>query len=158
MRCKRIKVSSEEEPVQIYHPQPIRLLPSINHIEELFKMTWEIEVSEPWYSLIKEGRKTTEGRKNTEKWSGIERGDVIIFTNNEGGDKEKRKVKARVVEIVRYLGPNALENYLKGETLKCALPGVKTYEEGKSVYLKFWNNEEIEKYGMLAIRIKLLQP
>lgn len=157
MRCKKIKIDKEESE-HIYCPRPIRLLRWVNDIEEIFKMEREVEVSEPWFKLIKEGRKTTEGRKNTEKWSGINPGDVIIFTNNEGGERGTKRVRAQVVEIVHYLGSNALENYLRGESLECALPGVKTYEEGKLVYLKFWNNEEIEKYGMLAIRIKLLQP
>lgn len=109
----------------------------------------EIEVAEPWFSLIRVGAKTTEGRKGTPKWAAVRAGDRVVFTHRG------ERVRARVVDVVHYGAPNALDKYLRGETLRRALPGVRTYAEGRAVYLGFWDEADVEKWGMLALRVEV---
>ena len=43
-----------------------------------------IECSEPYYSQLRAGTKSVEGRKGTPKWAGIKAGDPIVFSNGKG--------------------------------------------------------------------------
>lgn len=113
----------------------------------------EIQISEPYFSLILKGIKTVEGKKGTEKWKDIEIGDIVTFTNND------RKFNAEIIHINRYYGKYALENYLATETLVKTLPGIKTIEQGKNIYMTHpinWTQEEIEEYGIMAIHVRPL--
>jgi len=110
----------------------------------------EIPISEPYFSLILRRVKTVEGKKGTEKWNHLKVGDIVIFTNNG------HKFKAEITKINRYYGKYALENYLMSETLEKTLPGVRTINEGVSIYLSppiSWTLKEIEEYGIMAIHI-----
>lgn len=116
-----------------------------------------IDCSEPWFSLIKQGVKPVEGRKGTPTWSSIKIGDLIIFRDP---DDHKKTFEAKVTGINKYLKSvdsqdDPLDQYLKGETLEKALPGVKTLEEGRKVYLQWSTQAEIDKYGMLGIHVAL---
>jgi ASC-1-like (ASCH) protein len=113
-------------------------------------MSLVIDCSEPWYTLIKQKKKPVEGRKGTQTWASIKIGDVVIFRDPE--NKEKT-FKADVTGVNIYVGPDALDQYLKVETLERALPGIKTLEEGRAIYLKWSKVKEIEKYGMLGIQV-----
>ena len=42
-------------------------------------------ISEPWFSLIKIGLKTVEGRLNKGDFASLTKGDCIKFVNNELG-------------------------------------------------------------------------
>lgn len=113
----------------------------------------EMPISEPYFSLILRGVKTVEGKKGTEKWKYLKVGDIITFTNND------RKFNAEVTNINRYYGRYALENYLMTETLEKTLPGIKTIEQARTVYLSHpisWTQEEIEEYGIMAIHVRPL--
>ena len=57
----------------------------------------EIEVADPWVSLLQEGIKTVEGRKGSSKWKDLSEGDDVIFYANDG-----RRVHARVVQVRQY--------------------------------------------------------
>jgi ASC-1-like (ASCH) protein len=45
--------------------------------------TYTKHLSEPWFSLIKIGAKTCEGRLNKGEFSIMKKGDKIIFINND---------------------------------------------------------------------------
>lgn len=107
-----------------------------------------IYCSEPWFSLIREGRKPVEGRKCSPSWSGVSVGDVLVFQN---GDESFR---ARVVKVNHYDAPDALQKYLQGEGLDRALPGVTSIEEGERIYLQWSTREEIDQYGMMGIQVQ----
>lgn len=93
-----------------------------------------IHCSEPWYTHIREGRKTVEGRKASPT-------------------DEEQSFTARVTGVMRYEDPGALRRYLEGETLARALPGVETLDAGEAVYLQWSTAKEIDRYGMLGIQI-----
>ena len=105
----------------------------------------------PTFTYIKKGIKTVEGRKYSEKYQKYKKGDILIFVCG------KEKLKTKITYIHRY---KTVENYLKRETLKKALPCVKTVKEGVKIYNLWTNEKEREKlrkkfgYGFMGIGIK----
>jgi len=104
----------------------------------------------PTFNYIKDGTKTVEGRKNSLKYQKYNIGDLLEFVyNNE-----------KVLTIINYINKyETIEDYLKKETLKRALPCVKTIKDGVEIYNLWVSNVEIEylriKYdiGFLGIGI-----
>ncbi len=60
---------------------------------------------DPWFSLIRDGKKRVEGRKATPKWRKLKAGDVLVFTN---GSEE---FETMIDRIDRF---DSLDAYLLG--------------------------------------------
>lgn len=102
--------------------------------------TYEKNLSEPWFSLIKLHIKTVEGRLNKGDFANMNIGDFIIFTNNELGFERKFKI---VIKNISYY--DNFEIYLQNEILEKCLPGIDNIEEGLNVYYKYYKkNDELE--------------
>ena len=108
-------------------------------------------ISEPWFSLIKLGLKTCEGRLNKGDFAKMQPGDVIEFTNQELGFH--RSCVVRVISIKEY---PSFEKYLVSETLKRCLPGISTYSDGLSVYYKYFSTRDEAEYGIVAIGVEII--
>jgi ASC-1-like (ASCH) protein len=108
----------------------------------------EINVSEPWFSLMKNKKKRIEGRLNKGVFSTLEKGEIIKFVNNNDS------FKAKIKKIVKY---NTFEEYLSQEGLKRTLPKVLTIEEGCNIYYKYYTREQEKEYKILAIYIKVIK-
>ena len=106
----------------------------------------KIHCQEPWFSLIRQGKKPVEGRKASPSYKSIKVDDTIEFF---GGQESFICV---VEAINRY---SSLEEYLRCETLERALPGVKTMDEGIRIYLQWSTREQINKHGFLGIQVRL---
>jgi len=112
--------------------------------------TFTTSCAEPWFSYIRSGVKTVEGRKNSETWKSIKKGDTIIFN-----DGKEEKFTAEVTGVNKYTGKDALKDYLEKEGLEQTLPGVKTIEEGMKVYVGCLGGmEKIIDVGILGIHVK----
>lgn len=113
-------------------------------------MIWEKGVSEPWFSLIKQGKKTSEGRLAKGDFEKMREGDVVIWKNKD------KKVRTKIKEIVHY---KTIYDMIKGERLKNVLPDakIKTIEQGvKDVYRSppvNYTKEKEKKFGVIAIRM-----
>lgn len=107
-----------------------------------------IEVSEPWFTFIKKGLKTIEGKKANSKWTAIKVGDKIKITNKDD------ECLIQVSKIVIY---GSIQEYLEKEGLEKTLPGVKLISDGVGVYEDIWKSLEdkleIERYGVMAIHL-----
>ena len=107
----------------------------------------------PTYTYIKQGIKTVEGRKYSEKYQKYRRGDTLIFTC------DGEQLKTRITYIHRY---QTVEDYLRRETLKKALPCVETIKEGVEIYNLWTSEKEREKlrkkygYGFMGIGVELV--
>ena len=106
-----------------------------------------LHCQDPWFTLIKEGRKPIEGRKNLPKFKDWRPGDRLMF------ELEGQSFETEIIALRRY---KTLEDYLSTETLGRTLPGVETMTEGIAIYLQWSSRVEIERYGFLAIEVKLL--
>ena len=55
-------------------------------------------LSEPWFSLIKLGLKSVEGRLNKGEFSKFKKNDIVVWTNNDFGNLRsvKTKIKSNV--------------------------------------------------------------
>ena len=99
------------------------------------------------YVLIKDGSKTIEMRLNDEKRSKIKVGDKIEFTNNVS----KEKLIVKVTNLYHY--KSFQELYLNHDKISI---GYKENEEAKPEDMEvYYNKENIEKYGVLAIEISV---
>lgn len=105
-----------------------------------------IHCQDPWFSLIRQGLKPVEGRKGLPKYSNWNAGDKLIFFlgNNE--------FETIITGINRY---ESIQDYLNGEGIERALPGVQTVEEAIRIYLQWNTLAEVEKYGFLGIQVKV---
>ena len=107
----------------------------------------EINVSDPWFLLIKKGKKKIEGRLNKGTFANLKKDDIIKFKNNDSF------FMAKIIKIIKY---STFEEYLSQEGLARTLPGIKTIKEGINIYYKYYTPEQEKEIGILAIYIKLL--
>ena len=98
--------------------------------------TYEKHLSEPWFSLIKIGKKNVEGRINKGDFAIMEKGDIIIFQNNDFGFM--RKIMVEITETRFY---NSFKEYLTFENLSNCLPSIYTIEEGECIYYNFYKKK-----------------
>lgn len=106
---------------------------------------FNIHCEDPWFSYIRQGIKTVEGRKKTHSYEKIKVGDQINFSNG------KENFIADVTEIRKY---KSLEEYFEDVTLEKALPGIKSIEEGLDIYYQWSTEEKIREYGFLGIFVR----
>ena len=99
-------------------------------------------LSEPWFSFVKQGVKTIEGRLNKGEFT---KGMTVEFWNEEAS------ITCIVTEIVEY---PSFREMLFWEGCPLVLPGVDSVEEGVSIYRMFYSRKD-EKKGVVAIRLEL---
>lgn len=101
-----------------------------------------LHCEDPWFSYLRDGVKKVEGRKGTPLHLKIKVGDYLTFTNGMEG------FVAEVTGIRHYA---SLEEYLTDVGISRALPGIKTMEEAKAIYLQWSQEEQIKEFGFLGI-------
>ena len=108
-------------------------------------MNYRKHLSEPWFSLVKLGIKTVEGRLNKGVFSQMKVDDTITFYND---DFIPREMIVTVKDIKYY---RTFREYLENETLKATLPGFTSIEEGLEVYYKYFSKLEEANYNVIAL-------
>ena len=100
------------------------------------------------FGLIKSGRKVVEMRLNTPKRASILPGDYIEFTCNEDGNK----LKVLVLNIVKFPSFSELYSHYDKKLLG--------YQDDEKAdpddMLIYYSKEDIKKYGVIGIEIKLI--
>lgn len=94
-------------------------------------MLYRFQLSDPWFDLVKIGRKKYEGKKIWEKTDNIKVGDEILFVSFD--HPQEVPFKKKVVSIHRYLTFRDGLNQLNRNEI---FPGVKDIEESVEIYLK----------------------
>ena len=110
-----------------------------------------INVSEPWFSLISLGIKTVEGRKNKGVFMNLQIGDKIKWTNSELFFREI------LTEVIGKNTYPTFKEYLETEGLENCLPSIKNIDQGVDVYYKYYTKQDEIDFGVVAIRIKVIQ-
>jgi len=120
-------------------------------IEKKVMPTYTEHLSEPWFSLISLGLKTVEGRKNKGKFKDMRIGETIEWVNE---DFNKRTVLTEIIGKREYM---KFDEFLSAEGLDRCLPGIKTIDDGLSVYYKYFTKEDEDRYGVVAIELRVLE-
>ena len=121
-----------------------------NNNKKKMNPNFKEHLSEPWFTLISLGLKTVEGRKNKGRFKKMKVGDIVEWSND---DFKPRKILTKIIDKKNY---KTFEEYLKTEGLQNCLPGMPSIEYGLSVYFKYFTKEDEAKYGVTAIKIKVI--
>jgi ASC-1-like (ASCH) protein len=105
---------------------------------------------EPYFTFLKNGQKTIEGRVRKGKYSQIKVGDFIDVYNHQETDHIIVKVK----RVSPY--PSILE-MLENEVLKKLLPDIDTIHQGVRLYGKFYSPQQELEFGMVAIEVEVVK-
>lgn len=105
--------------------------------------------TEPYFSFLKSGQKTIEGRIRKGKYSEIVPGDEIIVSN----DEETESVRTRVLRVTKYL---SIREMLRREPIKKLLPDIGSIGEAVGVYRRFYTPEQERQFGVVAIEVELM--
>ncbi len=116
----------------------------------VFQPNYIENVSEPWFSLISLGLKSVEGRKNKGRFKEMKVGDIVEWTNNDFGP---RSVLTKIIGKAEY---PTFKEYLETEGLVNCLPTITDLEQGLGVYYKYYTKEDEKEYGVVAIRLEIL--
>jgi ASC-1-like (ASCH) protein len=107
-------------------------------------------VSEPWFSLMKIGKKKVEGRLNRGDFKNMKKGDIIEWQNDSLGFK--RVFTTKIKRIRHY---DNFKSYLIYESLEKTLPGIDNINDGLNIYYNIYNKNDENTYKVLAIKIKV---
>lgn len=118
----------------------------IEFIEEYKQMY----VKDPWFTYIKEGRKTIEGRLNRGRAKRMKKNDKLVLINR----KTKKRVKVSVMATRKY---DSIKAMIEKEGLEKVLPETRTVEEGVAIYREFYPEEKEKEFGVIAIEVKVME-
>lgn len=148
-KLKKNFVDSNIKPEKIVNSNNFKM--SKNSMLGGIEPNYTENLSEPWFTLISLGLKTVEGRKNKGRFREMKQGDIIQWVNQ---DFAPRSVLTEVTGKAEY---STFEEYLETEGLEKCLPGINNLETGLSVYYKYFSKEEEIEFGVVAIRLKLIE-
>lgn len=110
---------------------------------------WKVHVSLPWFNLIREGKKTVEGRPNRKDFAQMKIGDQIEFSNKELNENF-------MAEITNVTNHKTFEEMIKSNGIDNVLPGIRNLDEGVQVYMQYYTKEIEAEFGVVGIHIKLV--
>lgn len=116
--------------------------------QQIIMTKFQKHLSEPWFSLIKVGMKTCEGRLNKGEFSKMKKDDIIMFINGDLPDPRSFCVRISAIHYYDTFG-----DYLINEGLYKCLPGIDSIAEGINVYHKYYSESDESQYGIVAIQI-----
>ncbi|KAK9138709.1 hypothetical protein Sjap_009303 [Stephania japonica] len=105
---------------------------------------FELHVQEPFFSQLRVGQKTIEGRCAVGDYKRIGPGALLVFN------------KCLVLEVQDVRRYASFYEMLMTEGLGKVLPGVKKIEEGVQIYRNFYSEEKEKTSGVLAICVSKL--
>ena len=112
-------------------------------------MTYQMHLAEDPFNLILLGKKVIEMRLLTPEREKIKPGDYIEFTNQ----KNNQKLLVLVLKIDRFTSFEELYDQYDHRLL-----GYNTRDEGKADdMLLYYQKENIQKYGVMAIHIQVVK-
>ncbi|KAL6214812.1 hypothetical protein ACLB2K_014244 [Fragaria x ananassa] len=138
--------ATSTSPIRIHHLQCMSETHSFDQGSKILNTLKSVhfELQEPFFTQIKDGLKTIEGRCNVGDYSRIGSGALILFN------------KCLIVEVKEVRSYGSFLDMLKAESLQKVLPGVNTIEEGVQVYRRFYTEEIERSNGVIAICIEKL--
>ena len=114
----------------------------------LVQATYKKNCSEPYFSLIKNGKKTVEGRLFKDDVKNMKTGDLLIIVNPETKEEIKCKIKDLTVS-------KSFED-LYDEFGTDLLPDTEGESKPWEIYYKFYKRVDEKEYGVIGIKIELV--
>ncbi|XP_022955395.1 uncharacterized protein LOC111457433 [Cucurbita moschata] len=111
-------------------------------VNVLKTVNFELHVQEPFFTQLKDGLKTVEGRCAAGDYIRIQPGALILFN---------KCLLFEVQDVRQYPSFSAM---LEAESLDKVLPGVKTLTDGVQIYRNFYSEEKEQSNGVLGIHVK----
>lgn len=112
--------------------------------------TYHNHRAEPYFTFLKNGQKTIEGRIKKGKYCFIESGDGIEVSN----ENETDSVNVKVKRVTDY---HSIEQMLNTEDFKKVLPDAESIEQGVGLYRKFYSSDQEAEFGVIAIEVGLVE-
>lgn len=114
-------------------------------------MEVEMKLREPYFSMIESGNKIYEIRLNDEKRQQLKAGDKITFVRDPSADS---KIHTEIVDILHYDNFVELFNFLPLN--KMGFNGLSPQQAVDEMH-KFYSQEAERFYGVIAIKVKMLE-
>ncbi len=105
--------------------------------------------AEPYFTFLKNGQKTIEGRIAKGKYSHIAAGDTIVVSTIDETDS----VKVIVRRVTLYPTIAAM---LRVEDLKKVLPDAESEQQGIAIYRQFYSETQEAEFGVVAIEVEVV--
>lgn len=119
-----------------------------NLTDILERAKFHIDVQEPFFTQLRNGQKTVEGRCALGNYKRILPGDFLLVN----------RCLLLTVQAVNWYG--TFYEMIEAESIGNVLPGIKTVKEGVQVYRRFYSEVKEKSGGVLAIVVSkaLVQP
>lgn len=115
-------------------------------------------LNEPWFSLIRDGKKIVEGRLDKGWVKSLKPFDMIEFKRvtpkEELNPDIVPKIDVIVTDIKRY---RKFIDLFDDVELENVLPGIKTYNDGVTIYRQWYSEEKEKELGVVGIFVKVIK-
>ena len=111
--------------------------------------TYKNHRAEPYFTYVKGGQKTIEGRIYKGEYRQLAVDDHIVVHNSE----ETEGVEGVVRRIARY---TSFRDMLTHEPLKKILPDATYIEQGIEIYRQFYTAAQEQEFGVVAFEFRRL--
>lgn len=116
-------------------------------------MNYHISLSDPWFELIRIGKKKYEGRRYYYDVPKYKVGDIIKVHRVIAKLRTDDSYFVRVINIHKF---NTFEEAMTHLPLNHILPGVESLEDGINIYKKFVSIETQHRDGVCMIELEVL--
>ena len=113
--------------------------------------TYHNHRAEPYFTFLKNGQKTIEGRVRRGKYQNVAAGDSIIVYDLE----ETESISTRVKRVATYL---SFRKMLETEDYKKLLPDATSIDHSVDMYRRFYTPEQEAEFGVVAIEVEVIEP
>lgn len=115
---------------------------------------YEINVANPWFNLIKDGKKTVEGRLKKPPFSLMKENDIIkVNLSRKEGEPYIDPFYIKVIKTNEY---KTFSDMITKKGLENVLPGIKNIDDGVAVYRQFYPEDKEKQFEVLAITVKVI--
>ena len=111
--------------------------------------TYRNHRNEPYFTFLKNGQKTIEGRIKKGKYTDIAPKDHIVVSKKESTET----IEVLVIGVRTY---KTFKEMLSHEPLQKVLPNTNSIDAGAAIYRQFYSAEQEKQYGVVAIEITLI--
>jgi len=105
-------------------------------------------IQDPWFTHIRKGAKTVEGRLAGGFFGNLKKGDIVTVIG-----PKRQTVMVEIIDTIKY---KTFAEMLETEGLDKVLPGINTIDEGVAVYRQWYSEDREKQRGVAAIRIKII--